>query len=121
MDARLENSHPSRCWGLPCARRRSPAIRKFRPETDSKNGPFGLVQKLHFPLGILFELAANFADQVGANAGQLVPGSVAIGKLDALFGSPGVAPVSDAKEKKRHGVRYLTRKDRSGLGSRKIC
>ncbi len=60
--------------------------------------------KLHFPFGIRLELAGNSADDVGANAGQLVPCGVATGKLDTLIGSAGIAAISDTKEIERHGI-----------------
>src|SRR5882724_5250021 len=96
-------------------------VQRFRHEADSKNRPPGLVQALHFPLRILFELAGNSADDVGANAGQFAPGGVASSKLDARIGSAGVATISNAKEKERHGMSPM-RKDRSGLvRPHKIC
>ena len=65
-------------------------------------------------MGILFELAGNAADDIGANAGQFALCGVAISKLDAGIVSAGVATISNAKEKKRHGM-SPRRKDRSGL------
>ena len=96
-------------------------VQRLRHEADSKNRPPGLVQEFHFPLGVLFELAGNAADDVGTNAGQLAPRRIAISKLHAGIGSTGVATISNAKEKERHGMSPM-RKDRSGLmRPHKIC
>jgi hypothetical protein len=96
-------------------------FQRFRHEADSKNRPPGLVQEFHLPFGILFELAGNAADDIGANAGQLAPGGIAISKLGAGIGSAGVATISNAKEKERHGMGPM-RKDRSGpVRPHKIC
>jgi hypothetical protein len=76
---------------------RKRVVQRLRHEADSKNRPPGLVQEFHFPLGILFELAGNAADDIGANAGQLASCGVAISKLDAGIRSAGVATISNAK------------------------
>lgn len=72
----------------------------------------GLVQKLHFPFGIQFEFAGNSANEIGANAGQFVPGGIAISKLGALTGGAGIPAIPDAKEIERHGTHPI-RWDRS--------
>lgn len=94
--------HPGSGPGQAFARKR--LVQRLRHKADSKNRLPGLVQKLHFPLGVFFELAGNSADDIGANAGQLVPGSIAIGKLGALIGSAGIAAISDAEEIEWHGI-----------------
>ena len=96
-------------------------VQRLCHEADSKNRPPGLVQAFHFPLGVLPELAGNTADDAGTNAGQLAPCRIAISNLDAGIGSAGVATISNAKEKERHGMSPM-RKDRSGLvRPHKIC
>src|SRR5947209_19432717 len=86
------------------------AIERVRRKRDPENRLLALVEQLHFPLGVLSELAANPADHVGAGTGQLPPGCIAIGQFDALFGCAGVAAISDAKEKERH--EHKTRENR---------
>ena len=79
-------------------------IQRFRDKTNSKNRFFGLVQKLHLPFGVFLEFAGNAADHIAANAGQLFPGGIAVGKFGAVIGSPGVPAISDAKKIERHGM-----------------
>jgi len=77
-------------------------VQRIRDEANPENRLFALVQQLHFPLRILAELAADPADDVGAGAGQLLPGRVVIGQFDAMLGGAGIAAISDAKEIARH-------------------
>ena len=78
-------------------------IQRFRHQSNSENRLFGLVQKLHLPLGVFVEFAGDAADHIAANAGQLFPCSFAVGKFGAVIGSAGVAAISDAEEIERHG------------------
>ena len=79
-------------------------VGRLRHEADAEHRFPGFVQKLHFPFGILLQLAGNAADNTGANAGHLFPGRIVIGKLGALIGRAADGAVSDAKEIERHGV-----------------
>jgi hypothetical protein len=50
------------------------------------------------PFGILLEFPGNAADDTGANAGQLLPGGVVIGKFSALIAGAGEAAVPDPEK-----------------------
>jgi len=96
-------------------------VQRFRHEADSKNRPPGLVQEFHFPLGILLSLREMPLTISAQMLVQLAPCGVAISKLDAGIVSAGVATISNAKEKKRHGM-SPRRKTAQGLcDPTKIC
>src|SRR6185437_15188598 len=78
-------------------------VERLRDNSDAENRLARLVQHLHLPLGIFRELARNAARHVGADGGQLLPGSIAIGAFGALIGAARVAAILDAEEVKRHG------------------
>jgi hypothetical protein len=56
------------------------------------------------PFGILLEFSGNAADDTGANAGQLFPGGIVIGKFSALIAGAGEAAVPDPEKIERHGM-----------------
>ncbi|KGJ66229.1 hypothetical protein BJA5080_02848 [Bradyrhizobium diazoefficiens SEMIA 5080] len=55
------------------------------------------------PFGVFLELAGDASGHVGAGAGHLLPGQIAIGKFRRLVRTAGIAAVSDSKEIERHG------------------
>jgi hypothetical protein len=99
--ATAETCKPASCPGR--------LVPRFRDDADAKQRPFGLVQKLHLPLGVLLEFTRNAADHVAANGGQLFPGGIVIGKLGAVIARPGIGAVLNVKEIERHGTAPMHR------------
>src|SRR5712672_623174 len=90
-----------------CCRRLSRLARRFRDQTYSEDRLSGLVEQLHLPLTVLLEFSGNAADDIAADAGQLLPGRVTVGKLGAVIARSGVAAILDAKEIERHGMKPM--------------
>ena len=78
-----------------------PWRQRLSHKADSEHGLFGLVQKLHLPFGILFQLARDTADHVAADMCQLSPRRLVVGELNVRL--PGELAVSDTEEIVRHG------------------
>ena len=80
-------------------------IQRFRDQTNSENRLLRRVQKLHPPFLVFLELAGNAADYIAAHAGQLFPGSIAIGELGAAIAGARVPAIGDAKVIQRHDTK----------------
>jgi hypothetical protein len=72
-------------------------------ETNTKDGLFSTRSKA--PSAIpRFPEGDDTANHVAADAAQLFPGSLAVGKLNGLVRRPGVSTAPDAEIEQRHGV-----------------
>jgi hypothetical protein len=85
---------------------RCAAVQRIRYQANPENRLLALIQKLHLPLRIPPELAADSANHLGAGTGQLLPGSIVVGQFDALLRRAGITAISNPKEIERHILTY---------------
>jgi hypothetical protein len=84
-------------------------LHRLRDKANSKNRPFGFVQKPHLPFSVLLEVTRNAADEIAANAGQFCPSCIVVGKLGATVRRAGKTAISDAEKIERHGEKPMLR------------
>jgi hypothetical protein len=54
------------------------------------------------PLGFLFQVAGNAADQIAADLGHLRPGGILVREIETAVGNARIGAVADSKKIGRH-------------------
>jgi hypothetical protein len=80
---------------------------RLSDKANSEQWLFGLVQKLHLPFSVLFEVARHAADEVATDIGHLRPGLISIGEVEAAIRGAGKTAISDPEKIERHGEKPM--------------